>query len=83
MRPVQIRGTGDGIGRQFGQHDGCGDIGDRERRQDGRAMADDAEGAIPRVFVQVEGDDRPTHKKEQGQQSGDAAECTRGAEHLD
>lgn len=83
MRLGQIRGTGDGIGGRLGQHDRFRDLSDRERRQDGRAMADDAKRAIPRVFVEVEGDHRPTHKEEQGQQAGDPAECARGAEHLD
>ena len=83
MRLGQIGGTGDGIGRRLGQHDRFRDLSDRGRRQDGRAMADDAKGAIPRVFVQMEGDDRPAHKEEQGQQAGDPAKCTRGAEHLD
>jgi hypothetical protein len=83
VRLGQIRGTGDGIGRRLGQHTRFRDLSDRGRRWGGGAMADDAKGAVPRVFVQVEGEHRPTHKEEQGQQAGDAAKCTRGAEHLD
>lgn len=79
----QIQGGGDGFSRGLPHRRTLRHMGNGRGRRSRRAMAEDAERAIPRVLVMVDGDERPAHQEEHGEQAGEPAECTRGAEHLD
>jgi len=68
VSPGRLEGAGDGINERFRDHGVFGYGSGNGGRHGRRAVSDKAKGAIPSVFMQMDGEDCPTREQKDRQQ---------------